>query len=123
MVKSLYGKCNGDNILFSPNAETGRWETTVPASAGGTYIIELYATDDAGNTAYFATVKVEFDTSQLCMKISIVAVGERWSMEEVAAVLSGTPIRFETDKTDVRSVCAFDRRVLSKIIRCEVCGR
>jgi hypothetical protein len=106
MVVRLWGTCQGTEIGFT-RTEGERWTTTVPASANGTYIIELWAEDAAGNVGYFATVKITFDPSTLCMKLEISDVGELWSIDEVRRVLSGV----ESDN------------ILSKITRCEVCEK
>lgn len=122
MVKALYGKCNGRDIVFSPDA-AGRWETAVPASPNAAYIIELWAEDDAGNKSYFATVRVEYDTSQLCMTVQIVDIGVGWDIEDVRGLFSVVPVLAESDDEAVQSSVFFDSETLSEVIRCEVCGR
>ncbi len=104
MVRRLWGKCDGQDIVLTRNRDSGRWETTVPASANQTYIFELWAEDYAGNVGYFATIKVSFDSSQLCAKIYILDVGEAFSEDEVRQALRLVPVAEE-------------------IIRCEVCGQ
>ncbi|WP_411337233.1 PF13754 domain-containing protein [Ruminococcus gauvreauii] len=55
MVKQVYGESNGRPILFS-RTEGDRWETTVPFVENGEYVVELYAEDIAGNTAYLCSM-------------------------------------------------------------------
>lgn len=80
MVKRLYGKCNGADIVFSQD-EQGRWSIPVPASDDKTYIIEVWAEDEAGNVGYFATVEVTYDSDTLRMQFRVIefgAMGFHW---------------------------------------------
>ena len=54
-MKQVYGESNGQSILFS-RTEGDRWETTVPFVDDGEYVVELYAEDTAGNTAYLCSM-------------------------------------------------------------------
>ena len=49
----------------------GWWETTVPMSAYGDYVVELWAKDDAGNVGYYATVLITVDLSGLQARIKV----------------------------------------------------
>lgn len=119
MVKALWGKCDGVSITFAKN-QAGRWETAVPASRTGAYILELWAEDYAGNVGYFATVRVTFDPSQLCVRVEILDVGAAFTLDEVravfrtepAAVSPEPPVRWRVRPDPVK----FD------VVRCEVCG-
>lgn len=122
MVKALYGKCQGKDINFQLNEATGRWETAVPASPDGTYIIELWAEDYAGNIGYFATIEVTFDSSQLCFSIKILSVGAQFTMEQVKQALCLDGMRFCVPGHEIAWAVAPDI-VMSSVIRCEVCGR
>lgn len=55
MVTRVYGKANNAEIIFT-HIKGDRWETTVPWTADGEYIVELMADDEAGNTAYVCSV-------------------------------------------------------------------
>jgi hypothetical protein len=119
MITRVYGTCNGADIVLDKNEDTGRWETAVPASEDGTYILELYAEDDRGNELYFATVRVTFDTSKLRVSVHILDVGAEFTVQEVADLLGISPLQSEC------KVGAFDARVLgdavlSEITCCEV---
>ena len=122
MVKSLYGKCQGQEINFRLNEATGRWETAVPASPNGVYIIELWAEDEAGNVGYFATIEVTFDSSKLCTAIKILDVGARFTMEEVRQALGMDFLRCGAVK-DGLMWSVSPEIVRTKVVRCEVCGR
>ena len=53
MITNVYGKCDGVFINFK-QASNGRWECVVPTDfTDGTYVIELYAEDIAGNIAFY----------------------------------------------------------------------
>lgn len=82
MVKALYGKCNGADILFSQD-EQGRWTTAVPASENKTYIIEVWAEDEAGNVSYFATIEAAYNSDTLCMEFMVKEIGEQFTMNDV----------------------------------------
>lgn len=121
MVVSLIGKVRGEDVIFRQN-EAGRWETAVPASPDGTYIIELWARDYAGNTGYFATIKVTYDPARLCYSIDIVNVGSQFTMEQVAQILNGEEIKTEVF---IGAICCEMESdpIKSEIVRCEVCGQ
>lgn len=55
MVVEVYGKTNGIHIVFSRQVGD-RWETQVPWTDDGEYIVEMYAKDDAGNVGYVCTM-------------------------------------------------------------------
>lgn len=121
MVAALYGKCNGADVVFSFDADAGRWVTTVPASGTNAYVIELWAEDEAGNTAYFATARLLVDTNALCTRFEIVEVGDRFTMEEVKRALAGDAVQTRAAVTEI--VCAvIPDAVRSKVVKCEVCG-
>lgn len=55
MVKTVYGKYNGQTILFA-RKEDSKWEALVPFNSDGEYIVEVYAEDMAGNTSYYCSI-------------------------------------------------------------------
>lgn len=55
MVTQVYGVANGAKIILS-NISGRIWETDVPWTEDGEYAVELYADDDAGNTAYLCSM-------------------------------------------------------------------
>lgn len=122
MVKSLYGKCQGREIHFRLNEASGRWETAVPASPSGVYVIELWAEDEAGNVGYFATIEVTFDSSKLCTSVKILDVGARFTLEEVRQALGVDLLQCGAVRDSLMWSVA-PEMVMAKIVRCEVCGK
>ena len=43
MVKRVFGAVDNQDVVFTPNIDTGLWETTVPADVDGEYVTELYS--------------------------------------------------------------------------------
>lgn len=122
MVVRLYGKCQGRDINFQLNGASGRWETAVPASPSGIYIIELWAEDAAGNVGYFATIEVTFDSSKLCVSIKILDVGASFTMQDVKQALGADALKFSAASDAL--LCAVSPEIIkAKIVRCEVCGQ
>jgi hypothetical protein len=121
MVSRVFGKCNSSEIIFQLNEDTELWETTVPPSQTGMYIIELWAEDTAGNVGYFATIKLTYDPSKLCFSIEIVDVGANFTMEDVLSIFNAGKIKSASYMRDVSTQVSADP-VKSKIVRCEVCG-
>ncbi len=69
MVVKLEGKVDGQAIIFEREIEGGAWKATIPPRSNGIYIIELTATDDAGNVAYCAKYIVTIDIAALKVRI------------------------------------------------------
>ena len=68
MVVKLEGKVDGQVIIFE--RESGDlWQATIPPQSNGVYIVELTATDDAGNVAYCAKYIITIDVSALTVRI------------------------------------------------------
>ena len=68
MVVKLEGKVDGSVIIFE-REEGDVWKATIPPRASGIYIVELTATDDAGNVAYCAKYIITIDVSALTVRI------------------------------------------------------
>lgn len=68
MVVSLTGKINGE-IVSLERTNGDQWVATIPSSLNGTYVVELTATDEAGNTAYCARYILTIDFTALCVDI------------------------------------------------------
>lgn len=64
MVVRLTGTVNGDDVIFR-RMEGDEWEATVPASLNGSYILDMTAYDEAGNTAYWARYILVVDLAAL----------------------------------------------------------
>lgn len=64
MVVKLVGSIEGQEIVFS-RKDGDIWETSIPSSENGVYILELTAVDEAGNTSFVAKYVVTIDTTAL----------------------------------------------------------
>jgi hypothetical protein len=68
MVVKLVGNVNGDQVIF--NRTTGdKWETVVPPSTSGAYVVDLTAYDEAGNMAYVAKYILIIDLTALYVRL------------------------------------------------------
>lgn len=67
-VVKLEGKVDGSAIIFE-REEGDVWKATIPPQSNGVYIVELTATDDAGNIAYCAKYIITIDVSALTVRI------------------------------------------------------
>lgn len=83
-VRSVWGVCGGAEIRFERNA-AGQWETTVPAQADNTYVVELWAEDDAGNVGYYATVLFTFDPVSLRYSFRMLDTETKCKLNEMEA--------------------------------------
>lgn len=70
MVQSVYGVCDGYNIIFTRRGDTDLWDVDVPFDHDGQYVVALYAVDYAGNEGYFATVL--FTVTRFCVTVKII---------------------------------------------------
>ncbi|MEG1479376.1 MAG: PF13754 domain-containing protein [Clostridiales bacterium] len=72
MVTQLIGKADGKDIIFNLIDEAkGLWETAVPLDLDGTYVVDLTAWDDAGNSSYCATVLFAVDPEKLHISLKV----------------------------------------------------
>ena len=56
MIVSMYGTCDGKDIIFGKVTEE-HWTCTVPADfADGTYVVEIWAELDNGDTIYTTAI-------------------------------------------------------------------
>lgn len=69
MIVSVFGKCDGKDIIFKESAG-GIWQCQVPPDfIDGTYIVEIFATDEAGNTTFMTNVLFSVDSATLAFEI------------------------------------------------------
>lgn len=69
MITKIIGKCDGVDIVFTMTANGG-WQSTIPPDLkDGKYILELFATDEAGNVAYITDVLYSVDSATLDFKV------------------------------------------------------
>lgn len=66
MVVRLEGKVQGQNVIFN-RMQGDDWETVIPPSLNGIYIVELTAYDDGGNTSYTTRCILTVDLDALCI--------------------------------------------------------
>lgn len=71
MVVRLEGKIDGNPIIFV-RREGDWWETTIPSNLDGVYVIELVATDEAGNQGFACKYILTVDLSQLCVHLEMI---------------------------------------------------
>ena len=80
MVISMWGICDGKNIIFTPQNETAEdWECIVPADfKDGTYVVEIWAMAETGYIIYttailylcdgrYVTLEMDADDYMVCI--------------------------------------------------------
>jgi len=87
MVARLWGTANGTPITFS-RGSGDTWVTTVPDSGAGTWVLALWAEDEAGNVGYFATVRLLYSARDLRWSAQILELGHGVAQEDVQAIFS-----------------------------------
>ena len=79
MITRVIGKANGFDIIFT-HIQGARWETTVPSNLSGEYVVEIFAENDSGNSAYVCKMLFiilengylgEIQTNQMTSQVSI----------------------------------------------------
>lgn len=88
MIKKVYGKANDLSITFTYNEQKGLYDAAIPRSVNGTYFLDLYAEDIAGNITFMATALFEFDPSSFKCSLKIIDYAENAMMEEFKESLS-----------------------------------
>lgn len=68
MVIKLEGVVDSVPVVFT-RRDGDWWETTVPKTLNGVYVVELTATDEAGNIAYTAKYILTIDITALRVKL------------------------------------------------------
>ncbi len=119
MIRSIWGTCDGAEILFQ-RSQAGLWETTVPARASGEYTVSLWAEDAAGNRSYFCTVLISYDITKLCCRFQVLDIGAEWSLDEVKAVFACQDVNACRSPDETQSNFRHED-VAAKLIRCDLC--
>lgn len=123
MVAAVYGRVDsGERIDFTLNSNTGLWEATAPETLKGTYYVEIYAEDHAGNVSYVTSALCTIDTSHVCLITDVAecdtAVDDNRSM---SVTVSDCVAEVDTDNEHMidvmTSACSID------VIRCDICSR
>ncbi|MDO4170790.1 MAG: PF13754 domain-containing protein [Lachnospiraceae bacterium] len=86
MVKRVFGSCNGKDIILTENGD--RWNTLVPTDTDGTFVVDLYAEDEAGNIGYFATILYTVDLNGLLVEIRVLNYNSNIRFKESKYFLS-----------------------------------
>lgn len=76
---TLTGKIEGQPVTFTLISQEGRrtkFQAEVPATLDGEYVVELTATDEAGNVAFVCKYLVTIDMSRLC--VHLVPLPDYW---------------------------------------------
>lgn len=69
MVVRLEGKVQGKRVIFN-RVQGDEWETIIPPSLNGVYIVELAAYDDFGNMSFMAKYILTVDLSCMTVKLA-----------------------------------------------------
>lgn len=68
MITRVWGHANGEEIIFS-NIIGDLWETAIPSTEDGRCVVDIYAENDAGITAYVATVLFIYSGHKFTMNV------------------------------------------------------
>ena len=94
-IARVYGTCNGHDIILALNPETRRWEVNVPKIPSGKYVVDLYAEDEAGNRAYYATVLIEVDFDTCKVKFTVLRIDTSVIPPDVPLPIIVDPNRYD----------------------------
>ena len=121
MVVDVRGTVDGREIVFTREPGSDKWSCVVPFDDDSEYVCDLYATDECGNTSYYATVL--FQIVHACLRVDMIkknpCMEARLSDVRMSVRLSDIEmgVRLSEIKMGVR---------LSNIelvaTRCELCG-
>lgn len=123
MVAAVYGSVdNGERIDFTLNSNTGLWEATAPETLKGTYYVEIYAVDHAGNVSYVTSALCTIDMTRVCIVTDVaecsIDADDKRKMSVMVSECTADIDTCDDYVIDVlASTCSID------VIRCEVCGR
>lgn len=74
-IVRVYGTLNGQPLILYPiTADKTQWSAVVPKVASGSYVVELYAVDSAGNESHYATAIYTIDEATLHATLTMRAV-------------------------------------------------
>lgn len=121
MIKRVYGTADNISLTFEMDAATGLWQAAVPSDADGEYVVALYAEDEAGNTAYMATVLYTVDLKNLYVSIHVLEYAADVDTAVVDAVLHG-----HIGVAGGIQACVLSASLSNvelAVVRCELCGR
>lgn len=102
MVVKLEGKVNGQIIIFQ-RKEGDWWETIIPPNLSGSYIVELVATDEAGNQGFATRYILTVDLDALCVHLSPLPYQAELEQPAYAAEVSVSDFYSEVRCPDIYS--------------------
>lgn len=123
MVAAVYGRVDsGERIDFTLNSNTGLWEATAPETLKGTYYVEVYAEDHAGNVSYIASMLCAIDMTQVCLITDVAECdADVDDSRSMSVTVSDCVAEVNTDNEHMidvmTSACSID------VIRCDICSR
>ena len=104
MVVRLWGTANGNPVEFVHQAGD-IWVGTVPNTGAGTWVISLWAQDEAGNVGFFATIELLYSAKDLRWEVKVLELGAGVAEEDVRAVfgIAGPLDRLEPEEVHSRA--------------------
>lgn len=117
MIKKVYGRANNLDITFTYNEQKGLYYATIPRSVNGSYFLDLYAEDIAGNISFMATALFEFDPSSFKCSLKIIDYAENAQMDEFKEVLSMSNLMVDDDKKKYAERLALQNRYEIEVVK------
>ena len=117
MIKKVYGKANNLDITFTYNEQKGLYDAAIPRSVNGSYFLDLYAEDIAGNVTFMATALFEFDPSSFKCSIKIIDYAENAMMEEFKESLSNGGFNVIKNKKKYDESLALQNRYEIEVVK------
>lgn len=117
MIRKVYGRANDLNITFTYNEQKGLYDAAIPRSVNGTYFLDLYAEDVAGNVTFMATALFEFDPSSFKCSINIIDYAENAMMEEFKESLSNGGFNVIKNKKKYDESLALQNRYEIEVVK------
>lgn len=117
MIKKVYGRANNLDITFTYNEQKGLYYATIPRSVNGSYFLDLYAEDVAGNVAFTATALFEFDPSSFKCSINIIDYAENAMLKEFKESLSNGGFNVIRNKKKYDESLALQNRYEIEVVK------
>ena len=117
MIRKVYGKANNLDITFTYNEQKGLYDAAIPRSVNGTYFLDLYAEDIAGNVTFMATALFEFDPSSFKCSLKVIDYAENAMMEEFKESLSNGGFNVIKNKKKYDESLALQNRYEIEVVK------
>lgn len=98
-VRKVWGICDGAEIQFERNA-AGQWTAAVLADPDNSYVVELWAEDDAGNVGYYATVLFTFNPIALEYSFVFLGIDQKACLADYGLHAKPTDVEMEASFED-----------------------